>query len=407
MNGNNETYSFNGFTFSEVEGCLRFDDEIIKLSPTALAVLGILLKRRGELVSRETLIEEVWRDTIVEEANLTVAVSQIRKVLSKKAQKETKFIRTIPKKGYIFIADVETVIPVEKDKSSPPSIETARTNGLTPKHFLAGLAVIAVFFATSFAIWSFYGPKKGLSEMPISERSYESLAVLPIKDLDDTKDSLAFGLTDSLISRLGRLNRFAVRPLSAVSEFSESEKDALSFSKDLNVDAVVVGTIQRSGEKVRLRMQLLDSRDGAQLWSETFDVAERNVFDAQDQMSSKIAQSLVRELTSADEEKLESDETKNLDALRLYSQAHFFLAKRTKTDIEKALKLFEDANEQDPDFVKALKGQIECHVLLSDSLFLGVPTQDRKDRVEKLIERILAKRKDDGDALAAKGFLAF
>ena len=169
---------------------------------------------------------------------------------------------------------------------------------------------------------------------------------MPLKNLSSKEEALTIGLTDNLISRLGRLNRFAVRPLSAVDKFGASKKDALAFGKELQVDAVVVGTIQNVDNRLRLNVRLLDVRDGAQIWSKSYDETEGDLFKLQDDLSLQVVNNLIASISDEDAKKLIVHETENMDEFKEFSKGQFFLAKRTKEDIENFKLIFNLVKER-------------------------------------------------------------
>ena len=376
----------------------------MSISPTALEVLAILLEKRPEPASREELLDRVWADTAVEEANVTVAISNIRKTLSSNGSGQQEFIKTIPKKGYLFVGDVEEVFEetaVESDVVRPPDSNRASSK----RWFLIGILLLTTLFVTSFSVWLTWGDGSELSSVPIGDREYKSVAVLPFKQIGKDNKPLSLGITDNLISRLARINKFAVRPLSAVESFSGSGEDALLFARKLNVDAVIVGTMQESEDQIRISVRLLDARDGVQLWSETYDEAEVNIFELQDKLSVRAASSLISKLTSEDSEKLTEHETGNLDAFRAYNTGQFYLSKRTREDIEKAIPFFEKAVEIDPAYATAYSSLAHSLLLLTDSSLGGSPRDIKRDRIENAIANAIKYNPTSASAFAAKGFL--
>ncbi len=402
-------YDFGKFRFSPKEKCLWRDGELLTLSPKSLEVLNLLLEGNSDIVSREKILENVWADTFIEEANLTVAISNLRKTLGQNGTE--KFIQTVPKKGYRFVADVkkvreeERVDEFESTLKSIPTDEPIKTK--KPKvrwHFVA-IILLGVFLLASFSLWLQYKSETELSSIPTNKRNIKSIAVLPLKNLSEDQKGQIFslGLTDNLISRLGKLNRFAVRPLSAVDEFAKSDKGAIEFGKELKVDAVIVGTIQTVDDRLRLNITLLDVRDGAQIWSNSFDEMESDFFKLQDKLSVQVADNLVAKLSIEDNKKLTKNETKSQDAFQAYSKGRFFLAKRTEEGIKKAIALFEKATELDQNYISAYVGQATGYFLLSDSAFSYSEPLEHSEKLSQLIDKILVLDSNSADGYALKG----
>ena len=417
-------YEFGDFKFAPDEKCLWREDKLLSLSPKALEVLNALLEAPNEIVSREKLLETVWEETYVDEGNLTVAISNLRKTLEQKSQSETEFIQTIPKKGYRFVADVREVFEDEngttqnssQNLSDKEDIGDARSSvrkraeklETGVRWHLVAIILLGVLFLSSFAWWMSYSRQSGLSTVPVNERSIKSVAVLPLKNLSSENEALTIGLTDNLISRLGKLNRFAVRPLSAVEKFVASGKDALEFGKELRVDAVVVGTIQTVDDRLRLNVRLLDVRDGAQIWSKSYDENEGDLFKLQDDLSLQVANNLIASISKENTQKLKARETENTDAFKEYAKGQFYLAKRTKEDIEKAIGHFKKAISLDKNYSRAYTGIADGYQLMSDSGFAYSKPLKHVEEIREAIDKALDLDPNSAEAYASKGsFLAF
>jgi DNA-binding winged helix-turn-helix (wHTH) protein/TolB-like protein/Tfp pilus assembly protein PilF len=404
-------YKFGEFTFSPKEKCLRCNGENLQISPKALEVLDLLLERNTEIVLREELVAQVWKDTFVEEANLTVAISILRKTFEENTSSPKQFIQTVPKKGYRFIAEIKEITDGENE--TPPIEPVISPNRADKKnkirwHFIA-IILLGVLFLASFSMWLQYYNETGLSSVPVNERNIRSIAVLPLKNLSQSEKGKIFslGLTDNLIGRLGKLNRFAVRPLSSVEKFSEGNLDALDYGEKLKVDAVVVGTIQIDTKIVRLHIRLLDVRDGADIWSQTFDETERNIFDLQDDLSKQIASNLLSGLSAKDNQILAEDETTNLEAFQEYSKGQYHLSKRTSEDLKKAIDLFERAIELDENYASAYTSLAECYILLSDSIIAYLKPGINAEKTKKALERALELNPNSAETYATLGFFVF
>ncbi len=367
---NGHFYEFSGFRLDAENRGLWLGDRLVSIAPKALEVLTLLVRRHGNIVSREELLETVWHDTFVEEANINYTVSQLRKILDENSQRDSQFVRTVPKHGYRFVADVKEVFETEdsyetreaeslakvSDRVSLPTVSKSQGRW----HYIA-IILLGVFFLTSFAAWWSFGEQRGLSSVPVTERNIRTVAILPLKALSDGEHNkaLSVGLTDSLISRLGSLNRFAVRPLSGVRGYAESDKDPIKFGEELKVDAVLEGTLQTVENRLRVNVRLWDVRDGAQLWSGSFDETEADFFDLQDAISTKVSLSLISQLIEKEREILTRRDTANRDAFDAYWRGRLFLEKR---NTEKASAEFLRAIDLDPDYALAYAGLADAYI---------------------------------------------
>ena len=345
-------YEFDEFRLDAENPSLWRGGEFVPIFPKALEILILLVRKKGEIVSREELLETVWQETFVEEANITYNISQLRKTLGKK-----QFIQTVSKRGYRFIADVREIsengrsdVPADSFLPAPPKTQI--------RWHLIAILLLGVLSLTSFAVWWNFDSRRGLSKVPVNERNIRTVAILPLKSLNEDEKSkmIALGLTDSLINNLGSLNRFAVRPLSSVGGFAESDQNPLQFGEKLKVDAVLEGTLQTIDNRLRINVRLWDVRDGAQLWQDSFDSSEADFFNIQDTISTRVTQSLVTELLEKDREILTKRYTDNPEAYRAYVRGRAMMDSRNQDDVEKAIDEYQKAAALDPAFALAYVG---------------------------------------------------
>ena len=263
-----------------------------------------LVEEQGQVVGKQALMERVWPDTFVEEANLSVNVSLLRKALGKQDDGRL-WIETLSRRGYRF----------------------------------AGKA------------------------RPVSA-SLRALAVLPFRSLDGGPGDEAFGLgmADALITRLGHLGQIVVRPTSAV--VKHGGRDPRQAGRELQVDAVLDGRIQRADNRVRATVQMLGVADGASLWADTFDEAFTHIFDVQDAIAEKVAQSLTVRLSAADRERMAQRPTESVEAYQAYLRGRYFWNKLTGPWLEKAREAFEEAIGRDPAFALAQAGLADTCIML-------------------------------------------
>jgi len=368
-------YEFEEFRLdAETPGLWR-DGQPVQIFPKALEILVLLVGKHGAIVSREELLETIWHDAFVEESNITYTVSLLRKTLDEHDKKH--FIQTIPKRGYRFAAEVrevtengkaETAVPADLAPINPPdSVPLGPPKAQIRWHFI-GITLLGLFFLTSFTAWWKFNDGRGLSSVPVGERNIRTVAILPLKTLTAGEHSkaLSVGLTDALISRLGSLNRFAVRPLSSVKGYTETDQNPLKFGETLKVDAVLEGTLQTIENRLRVNVRLWDVRDGAQLWQGSFDEIEADFFKLQDTISTKVTQSLVSQLIEKDRQILTRRDTENRDAFDAYWRGRFFLEKR---NTEKAITEFEQAINLDPNYALAYTGLADAYIWQANFTF--------------------------------------
>lgn len=310
-------YEFGSFRLNVAEGKLFCDGKAVPLTPKAFETLLVLVRQRGQLVDKDTLIAEVWRDSFVEEGSLTRNISVLRKALGDN-QTVARYIETLPKRGYRFIASVKEVAD-------------ENTNG-----------------------------KK-------------TVAVLPFKIIGggDEQKYLSLGMADTLITRLSNIRQLIVRPTRAVQKYAE-DCDPVEAGRELQVEAVLDGSIMQAGERLRVTVQFISVAETETLWGEKFDEKLTDIFDVQDSIAERVAEAMLLKLTNAEQKRLTEPTTRNAEAYRQYLMGRYFWNKRTSASVLKAVECFRRSIAEDPAFPLAHLGLAECYLIFSQH-HLGKP----------------------------------
>jgi len=297
---------FGPFRLDAAKRVLWREGRIVPLPPKALDLLVALAEQRGDVVTKDDLMKRVWPDTFVEEANLSVNVSALRKALGEQANGRP-YIETVSRRGYRFAA-----------------LET---------------------------------PTDGLP----------TLAVLPFIALSRGKDDayLGAGLADALITRLGGTGKVVVRPTSAVLKYAG--RDPRRAGRELQVDAVLEGKVQRSGSRLRVTVQLVPLRGGAPSWTETFDEDVTNVFEVQDRIAEQVARALDLRLGAPERERLTRRHTDDAEAYQAYLKGRYFWSRFTGEWLERSFGFFREAVEKDPGFSLPHAGLADAYLILGFS----------------------------------------
>ncbi len=306
---------FDGFTVDLGSRVLLRGDRQVALTPKAFETLAVLLERPGEVLPKEQLLERVWPDTFVEEGILTQNIYTLRKALQE-AGGLRDYIETVPRRGYRFVGPV-----AERAAAEETSREAA---------------------------------------------SVRSLAVLPFEPLTGNPDDayLGLGLADALITRLSNLRRLTVRPTSAVRRYLGAARDPAVIARTLQVEAVLDGTLQRSGDGLRITVQLVGARESAPLWAAKFDARAADLFALEDSISQELAEELRLRLSRQERDRLSRSPTPDPQAYDAYLRGRFFWNRRTLDGLEKAIASFRQAIALDSDFALAHAGLADCYVLL-------------------------------------------
>ncbi len=267
-------------------------ETLLEVPPKAAELLVALVVEAGQVVPKDELLRRVWPDTFVEEANLSVNVSILRKALGDQPDGRP-WIQTIARRGYRFVGAVRA-------QSAPP----------------------------------------------------RSLAVLPFRSLgsEEADDALGLGMADALITRLAATGRVAVRPTGTVRRFAAADVDPAEAGRRLGVDAVLDGRLQRSGARLRLTLQLVPSTGGAPLWADRFDEEFTHLFAVEDTVAERVAAALVAELTAEERKRLGRRQTESLEAYQAYCRGRFFWGRFSRPWVEKAMLCYHEATSLDPSY---------------------------------------------------------
>ena len=341
--------------------------ELVPLTPKAVELLLFFVENKGRVLSKDELLDKVWENSFVEEANLSQTIFVLRKTLGENT-KEPRFILTAPNRGYQFIAPVREINADDEildesflSESTPSKVQRSETQN--PKSKIRWLAAAPLVLLLAFGVYWFYPKSK-----PVTIGEIKTIAVLPFEDLsaEQTEKYLGVSLADALTNKFGGLKQLTVRPTRSVLKYSESREDLGKIGRELQVDAVLDGRIQRVGERIRVSVQLIRTSDNATIWTGNFDDQFTNFFAVQDSISQKVVQSLALRIDEKEREKLNRHGTENAQAYQEYLLGRFFWNKRTADNLQKAIEHFDKAIEKDSNFALAYTGLADSYQLLAE-----------------------------------------
>jgi len=357
----------------------------IKVQQQPMKLLEILLERPGEVVTREELRSRVWANESFGDFDqaVNIAIAKLRSALGDSAE-NPRFIETLPKRGYRFIADVSVVdadARLKEPGSSPgdlPATEHGRNvqgAGLTvaPKRWMGptprvivALALLLILLILS--VWLF----RSRSRAPTGIRS---LAVLPLDNLsaDASQNYFADGMTDELITDLAQISALRVISRTSVMVYKGARKPLPQIAHELNVDAVVEGTVLRSGDQVRITAQLIDASTDKHLWSQSYEGDLRDTLALQNSVARAIADQIRISLTPQEQAALKSVKVVNPEAYEDYLKGRYFWNKRTADSLKVAQAYFNQAIEEDPKYARAYSGLADTYALLGDWQYAVMP----------------------------------
>ncbi len=365
-----ELYEFGEFRLDAVRRLLTRLDQPLRLNSKAFETLLVLVRNRRRIVSKDELMQFLWPDTFVEEVNLAQNISALRKALSE-TPGENRYIATIPGKGYQFVCDVlETAArpqePIPSVIASDPNRPQApiappspRASSLTSWVSLAALAVV---LAAAASYW--------LLHRRTSESTAHSVAVLPFQPLAGGSDDehLGLGMADAVITRLSNIRQLPVRPTDVVIRYNDPAADPLKAAREMGVDSVLTGKLQKSGDHIRVTVQLVRVTDGRSLWAQTFDEKYTGIFQVEDSISEKVAQALALNLAASEKIQLQRHYTDNIDAYRNYLMGRYEEFTFTRDGMNKAIDYFNRAIADDPGYALAYAGLADAWTTESDWL---------------------------------------
>lgn len=391
-------YEFDSFRVEVASRRLLKDGEVVPLSSRAFDVLVELIKNNGEIVSQEDLMNAVWHDQAVEPNNLSQAIKQLRQALGENA-KDPKYIQTIPRQGFKFILPKNNQnFPVaEKSESQTPPDNrqflpdeqkkaASKEKSFWTKAAILGIAIIGGIAAIYF--WQ--------SSRPTSALGVKNITVLPFQNLSSQGDreGLGLGIADILITKLGNIQQINIQPTSAVTKFNQKDRNIYEIAEQLKVDAVLDGSFQREGERLRVNAQLVDVKNKTVLWSGTFVEKSDDLFAIQEQIAENIADFLQLELTSDEKRFLAQRYTNNPEAYRLYLKARELYFTQDADNILHSRALYEKAIETDKNFALAYVG-----LALTYSSFRGaISPKQAYEKMKMLCREALRIDENIGEA---------
>lgn len=396
-------FHFGTFSLDEAERSLLRKGQPVSLTPKAFDLLVVLVRNAGKLVSKDQLLQEVWPNSFVEEVNLSVNISALRKVLGDD-QELTKLIETVPKRGYRFIepvtlvwdetseisltrsatarlSEVKTSIEGSLDTTSDlgrqmPNLITAAPHPASnnqsrfsaPRKHRKPLILAFAFILSVVGLFIWQTKSKTLSI------SRDSVAVLPFATDDPANNYLADGLSEATMDSLSRLSRLRVAPRSSVFRYKAQPVDALKAGQELGVAAVVNGIVAVQADTVNIEIDVIDVARNSRLWSSRYTAKSSELIALETRISEEVLRALSVSPTSDEQHLVTKHVTENADAYRAYLQGRYFWNQRSEDGLKKGIEAFKRATEIDHDFALAYSGLADSYTTLGYFSYIS-PTQ--------------------------------
>jgi TolB-like protein/DNA-binding winged helix-turn-helix (wHTH) protein/tetratricopeptide (TPR) repeat protein len=384
-------YQFGPYRLDSAQHLLFRDDEVISLAPKAAETLVVLVENHGRLVEKDELMKAVWPDTFVEEANLTVHISALRKLFQDEAH-PGGFIETIPRRGYRFVGTVVERSEAEDGASraavaAQPEVVAPRPRAFQLRLFIAGSCVVAVL-AVGLLL---KGKGRLFGSAP---RRIHSVAVLPLQNLsgDPNQEYLADGLTEALVTDLAQVRSLRVISRTSVMTYKRTSKKLPEIARELSVDAVVEGSVMRSGDQVQVTAQLIEAPTDTHLWAQTYEGSPRDLLVLQNRMAQAIVQEVRATLTPEEKLRLTTIHQVSPDAHEAYLQGRYFWNRRTPAALLSSMEFYEKATHLDPNSAEAYAAMATAYAtMVATDQF---PPQEMEGKAKAAAEK--ARSLDEG-----------
>jgi TolB-like protein len=361
-------YLFEEYAFDTERRELHRGANVVPVAPQVFDLLEYLIRNRERVVSKDDLINAIWRGRSVSEAALTTRLNAVRTAIGDSGE-EQRLIKTLPRKGFRFVGTVR-----ETTRLVDEAIGDAAVQGQAP-------------------------------DLSLPEKA--SVAVLPFTNLssDPEQDYFADGMAEEIITALSRFKALFVIARNSSFTYKGRAVDAKQIGRELGVRYILEGSVRKALDRIRITGQLVDAATGAHLWADRFEGEIGNVFDLQDQVTESVVGAIAPTVEKAEIERAKRKPTESLDAYTVYLRglARHYQIDNSRQAIEDALRLFNTATELDPNFAAAYGRAASCYAY-SKGIGWFSGTAEEIDEVTRLVKLAVELGKDDAIALSASGW---
>jgi TolB-like protein/DNA-binding winged helix-turn-helix (wHTH) protein/Tfp pilus assembly protein PilF len=401
---------FADFVVDQRAGELRKGGVRVRLQEQPFRVLAALLESSGEVVTREELRTRLWpADTFVDfDHRLAAAVNKIRDALEDSAQ-SPRFIETVGRRGYRFLLPVEWAEPLAQPNGDSQTRDAAElpvlvrtASAITWRRIAsAGGALVLLLMICFLILHRWRQPDATASAVP----RISSIAVLPLENLSNDSEQQYFveGMTDEITTDLAKLPGVRVISRTSAMLYKNTHKTLPQIARELNVDAVVEGTVLRVGDRVRIRIQLIYAPADRHVWAQAYERDLKDVLALQANLAQDIAGEIQLKLTSQQRANL-SARSVDLEAHELYLKGRYFWNKRDQAGFTKAIDYFQQAIAKDPTYAAAYAGLADSYALSGG--FNLIPVEQAMPRAKAAAERALELDSNLAEAHASLGLIA-
>jgi len=352
----NSIVRFQGFELNLQSGELRRDGSRVKLQDQPFKVLVALLQRPGEIVTREELRRLIWAQENIGDFDhaINLAIAKLRSSLGDSAD-VPHLIETLPRRGYRFIGT-----------AAPDAIQLERNLSPVQRWNLPLIAALLIVIAAVVLLVDAGGLRSKLFSLSSSQLQIRSLAVLPLNSLsnDQEQDYFTEGMTEALITELGNISALRVISHQSVMQYKGTNKSVPQIARELNVEAIVEGSIIRAGDQVRITVQLIDGRTDRHLWAHSYQREMRGILSLQNDVAKAIASEVRVKLTPQEEKLLASARPVNPEAHEAYLKGLYYVNRWPEPESVHCIESFQRATEIEPTFADAQAGLATCFTVM-------------------------------------------
>lgn len=363
MTETQEIFGFGEFRIDTKRKTLWHNDKTVSIPLKEIEVLCMLIKNRGELVTKNELLDEIWENSFVGENNLSRHIYLLRKTLNELGATDG-LIQNVPSRGYRFAGDLHTIEPNEivlEKRTQTRTLIDVQGRRTFQMQLTVVIAVVVLLLGggSAFVASRYANPERG---------TIRSIAVLPFKTIGDNKDTehTGTGLADILTTRLSNLKDVRIRPAAASADLGSG--DPVAAGQKLGVDAVLDGTVYLSDERIRVTARLVNVADASIVWSGDFEKLREEELVLQREIAMQIVPALSVSLSGGERDAIAKHYTENADAYQLYVKGRYEWNKRNTPGMIAARHLFRSAVVADPEFALAYVG-------LADTLLTSQPDE--------------------------------
>jgi TolB-like protein/DNA-binding winged helix-turn-helix (wHTH) protein/Flp pilus assembly protein TadD len=431
-----QVYEFGSFILDPAECQVLDGGERLVIPPRVFDTLLVLVENSGRLVEKDALMHAVWPDTAVEENNLSQAISMARKVL-RDGEDGQRFIETVPKRGYRFVAAVHAREALQRQPTAPSApnmgavaqqtqintgpemadatgsqqskenasvIESAQSptparipeaqrevaeamSGPWKSRAWFGIAAVLVAAMAVLILLEFNRQRTQRLAPPASAAPIQSIAVLPLQNLsnDPSQGYFAEGMTDELITDLAQVSGLKVVSKTSIMQYKDTRKPLAQIGRELGVDAVIEGSVLRSGNRVRITAQLIRASTDRHVWANAYEGDLKDVLNLQGRVAEAITSAVRLNLNPEERHRFQFTPPVDAEAYDDYLRGQYHLDRRNAEGFEQAIGYFNRSLEKNPNFALAYAGLADCYTLLAfDGLTPGAQAKARAAAVKAL-----------------------